>query len=64
MTVTPDILKSLDYAIGYAEAAGGEPLPPDASYEYWQGWSSYFSARVMAEHLNALAAPKPAEAVL
>lgn len=64
MSVTHDILTSLDYTIGYAEAAGGEPCPPDATYEYWQGWNSYFSARVMAAHLDALATSKPAEEVL
>jgi hypothetical protein len=36
---------SLDHKIGYAEAAGGEPLPPDASADYRHGWRYFFLKR-------------------
>jgi hypothetical protein len=38
-------INSLDHTIGYAEAAGGEPLPPDASADYRHGWRYFFLKR-------------------
>lgn len=36
---------SLDYTIGYAEAAGGEDLPPKPTPDYVRGWWDYFIER-------------------